>query len=82
MRYHFIPLAVALAVAACGQDPTGPGRVVTPGGIPNVDAVPAPHVTRPSLPVGCLKRGKTASVQLSAKTGFAVAAAIPACPEL
>ncbi len=26
MRYYFIPLAVALGLAACGQDPTGPAN--------------------------------------------------------
>jgi hypothetical protein len=75
MRYHFIPLAVAFGLAACGQDLTSPDIV------PSVDAVPKPHPSQ-SVPVGCLKRGKTASVQLSAKSGFAATAAIPACPEL
>jgi hypothetical protein len=68
MRYYFIPLAVALGLAACGQDPTGSD---IPDVIPNVDAAkPAPE-----LPGGCLNT----PVQLRAKTGFAAAVAIPPC---
>jgi hypothetical protein len=70
MRYYFIPLAVALGLAACGQDPTGSD--IPDLTIPNVDAAKP----IPELPGGCLN---TTPVQRSAKTGFAAKVAIPPC---
>jgi hypothetical protein len=76
MRYYFIPLAVALGLAGCGQDPTGPATLVTPVTPPNVDV--GHNHPSPEVPGACLN---TTPVRGKAKTGFAAAVAIPPCAE-
>jgi hypothetical protein len=50
MRYHFIPLGLVLLLAACGQDPTGPGTT------PQVDiGGDFPKADPGKVPILCVK---------------------------
>ncbi len=65
MRYHFIPLGLVFLLAACGQDPTGPGttpQVDVGGDFPKADPG-KPPILCVKPPISALVSAQKSSVE-------------------